>query len=298
MRRYGSGDRPLQRTGATSNQSSTSLPTTNEQMPHCVSARFHSSQASANTCTKHHSNHFDTSSTLSRVMARGPAAGQAIAGPPAQPQAVPAAAPQPQVVVYVQPQQPHHAQKIATAAPVQGAATALQQQTHARAHVRAARCTVQTQDEASDSDPEGSEQDQDDEESESESIAPSQQPSRSARRPGSTVERWIDHLEQPASPTLSSVDQPPRVLSSAGSWNDHDADDDTLNDRPTPEIEAQPVTLRQCLRNPIIHALAVLCVGLVTLSIILLCAWFVWRYHINAVEFEYLEKMSKRKYGV
>lgn len=296
MRRYESGDRPLQRPGASSNQPSASSHTTNEKMPHCASNRFHTSQASAGTCTKHHSNHFDTLSTLSRVMARGP--GQAVAGPPAQPQAVPAAPPQPQVVIYVQPQQPQYAHNIGTAAQSRGGATALQQQAHARTHLRAARRIVQTQDEASDSDPEESEPDQNDEESESESNAPSQQPSRSTRRPGSTVESWIGHLEQPAPPTPSSVEQPPRASSSAGSWDDHDADDDTLNDRPTPEIEAQPVTFRETFRDPIIYCLAVLGISIVTLFILVLCAWFVWRYHINAVEFEYLEKMRKQKYGV
>lgn len=297
MRRYQSDDCALQRPGTLSNQSPTASPTVNEEMPHCASNRYHSSQASAITCTKHHSNHFDTLSTLSRVMARAPAAGQAVASPLVQPQAAPAALPQPQVVIYVQ-QQHQHAQAIATPAPANGSNAVIRHHAQTRADLRTPRRVVPASVEASNLDVEDSEQNRDDQDRQSDSNAPSQQPSRSTRRPGSTVESWIGHLEEPASPTLSTDEQPPRALSSAGEWHDPDADESVLNNRPTPEIEAQLMTFRQVLRDPVIYGLAVLAIVMVTLFVLAMCAWFVWRYHINAVEFEYLEKMRKRKYGV
>jgi hypothetical protein len=254
-------------------------------MPACASNRYHSTDAEANACIKHLSNHFDSLSTVSRVMERMTGqAGLPPVPPHAPPPAVPVAA-QHQLCQAAQYQEPAVIRRIAAgviipASEQHDVADPCEDGDHVPNHdVNRIEETIP-----------------DDQHNDSESDIPSHHSANPTRR----LERWIYNLRDPSTVVASSVREPPRVLSSYGEFHDgEDADNDNARSAaPTPEIEAQPVEPRQWYRDPVIYYLLVFGAAVVIMWVLMLCTWLLWRYQINAVEFEYLEMMRRRQYGL
>ncbi|KAK5174570.1 uncharacterized protein LTR77_001651 [Saxophila tyrrhenica] len=231
-------------------------------------------------------------------MARNNGGGHGRAGPPAQlaptnPAAVPLPANQ-------QQRAPTGLQRrVATGVLVGNAGAIQHHQAHAVAQAAHGTATDDASDQGQDDaghDEEGAviaDEDEDNDD-DAESHASSFPPSYSTRLAGSQIESWIDHLQDPPAPESSIQERSARALSSAGTWHDNDA----VHRRPTPEVEAQPVDARRWYRDPVMYCLLSCGIVLVLLWIVLLCIWLVWRYLINPVEFEYVEKMRRQDFGL
>jgi flagellar biosynthesis/type III secretory pathway M-ring protein FliF/YscJ len=121
------------------------------------------------------------------------------------------------------------------------------------------------------------------------------------REPGSAVASWIDRLETPSTPVPDSQDgqdngsQDVQTNGEAGDDDDDDdEDEETVREAPLNAAAQQGDGNRipQWFQDPYVRVLMFLAL----LFFIVVVLWLIWRYVINWVEFEYMDRIRKERY--